>query len=61
MHFHGLRHTFTTRLIELGTDIKTVSSLLGHSSVQTTMEIYAHSQMETKRTAIDLLEKTMKN
>ena len=55
IRFHNLRHTFTTRMLELGTDVKTVSAILGHSSVKTTIEIYAHSQMETKRKAIDLL------
>lgn len=59
MHFHSLRHTFTTRLLELGIDIKTVSSLLGHSTVKITMEIYAHSQMDTKRSAVHLLEENM--
>ncbi len=59
IRFHNLRHTFTTRMLELGTDVKTVSTILGHSSVRTTMEIYAHSQMETKQKAIDLLAKQL--
>ena len=54
-HFHTLRHTFATRLIELGTDIKTVSTLLGHSSVRTTMEFYAHSLSECQRSAVERL------
>lgn len=39
---HGLRHTHATLLLEDGVDIKTVSERLGHDSVQTTLELYAH-------------------
>lgn len=55
--FHCLRHTFTTRIIELGTDVKTVSALLGHSSVRTTLDIYTHCRMKSKRKAIEKLAK----
>ena len=54
-HFHTLRHSFATRLLELGVDIKTVSTLLGHGSVRTTLDFYAHSLMEQQRTAIERL------
>ena len=54
-HFHTLRHSFATRLIELGVDIKTVSTLLGHSSARTTLDFYAHSRMETQRVAVEKL------
>lgn len=56
VHFHTLRHTFATRLLELGVDIKTVSVLLGHSSVRITLDCYAHSTLEQRRKAIRLLE-----
>ena len=55
IHFHGLRHTFATRLIEAGADYKTVSQLLGHASVNITLNLYVHPQMEQKRRAVELL------
>ena len=55
VHYHTLRHTFATRLIELGVDIKTISVLLGHASVKTTMDIYVHSLFSTQCAAINKL------
>lgn len=55
VHFHTLRHSFATRLLELGVDIKTVSVLLGHSSVRTTLDFYSHSLIEQQRLAMDRL------
>lgn len=54
-HFHTLRHSFATRLIELGVDIKTVSTLLGHSSAKTTLDFYAHSRLDMQRSAVEKL------
>lgn len=54
-HFHTLRHTFATRLLELGVDVKTVSALLGHSSARTTLDFYVHSLSEQQRAAMALL------
>ncbi len=53
--FHTLRHTFATRAIEAGMDVKTLSELLGHSNVQTTLNRYVHSSMEQKRLGIEKL------
>ena len=47
--FHILRHTFATYCMEANVDIKSLSELLGHSSVKTTLSIYIHSSMELKR------------
>ncbi len=55
INFHSLRHTFATRLIENGADYKTVSELLGHSSVSITLNLYVHPQIEQKRRAIELI------
>ena len=56
VHFHTLRHTFATRCIELGCDTKTLSEILGHSSVSITMNRYVHPSLEHKRKNITKLE-----
>lgn len=53
--FHSLRHSFATRCIEAGGDCKTVSALLGHSDVRTTMNLYVHPGSEQKRDCIDTM------
>ena len=53
--FHAIRHTFATRALELGVDIKTLSEILGHASVSVTLNIYAHSLYEQKKAAIGKL------
>ena len=55
VHFHTLRHSFATRLLELSVDVKTVSVLLGHGSVRTTLDFYAHSLIDQQRAAMELL------
>ena len=55
VHFHTLRHSFATRLLELGVDIQTVSALLGHSSARTTLDFYGHSLPDQRRQAVALL------
>lgn len=52
-NFHVLRHTFATRLIEAGSDPKTVSELLGHSAVQITLNKYVHPSFDMKKSAIE--------
>lgn len=49
INYHALRHTFATRCIESGMDIKSLSEILGHASVNITLNIYVHSSMEHKR------------
>lgn len=53
--YHALRHTFATRSIEAGVDIKTLSELLGHSTVDITLKTYVHTSDELKKKAIDKL------
>lgn len=59
LNFHSLRHTFATRAIESGMDIKTLSEILGHSNTAITLNIYVHSMFETKKKAIQNLSKMM--
>lgn len=49
VHFHVLRHTFATRCVEVGFEIKSLSEILGHTSPRFTLEQYVHSSMELKR------------
>ncbi len=51
--FHAIRHTFATRALELGVDIKTLSEILGHSSITITLNIYTHSLIEQKKIAME--------
>lgn len=55
INFHKLRHTFATRCIEVGIDTKTVSELLGHASVNITLNTYVHSSFEQKKKQIEKL------
>lgn len=48
-NYHALRHSFATRCIELSFDIKTLSVILGHSSVNITLNRYVHSSMDLKK------------
>ncbi|MEI5990807.1 hypothetical protein A5881_002312 [Enterococcus termitis] len=53
--FHSLRHSFATRCLEFGITIASISSLLGHSSVKMTLDIYTHSSLKEEIRAIEKL------
>lgn len=57
--FHSLRHTFATRCLELGVDIKTLSELLGHTNPTITLNRYVHSNMNLKRVALNKISKQL--
>lgn len=60
LKFHGLRHSFATRCIESHCDYKTVSVLLGHADISTTLNLYVHPNEEQKRNCIDKMMRNMK-
>lgn len=49
VNFHALRHTFATRCVELGFDVKSLSEILGHATVNITMNRYVHPTLELKK------------
>ena len=55
INYHVLRHTFATRCIESGMDVKTLSELLGHANTSTTLNTYVHSSMDRKRLQMERL------
>ena len=55
VNFHTLRHTFATRCIESGFDVKTLSEILGHTNVRTTLDKYVHSSFELKQKNMEKL------
>ena len=57
--FHTLRHTFASNCIRLGCDYKTVSELLGHASVNITLNIYVHSQLNQKKKCVNTVYKDL--
>ena len=57
IHFHSLRHSFASNLVQKGVPLYTIKELLGHSSISTT-EIYSHLNMETLKEAIKKLDET---
>jgi integrase len=55
---HALRHTFASKMIEGGVDIKIVSKILGHSSVRITYDIYIHVLDKHKKEAVESIDFT---
>ena len=55
INYHALRHTFATRCIEKGFDVKSLSEILGHANVNITLNRYVHSSMEQKRKYMESL------
>ena len=53
---HGLRHTYATALIRKGVNVKVVQELLGHTTVQMTLQVYSHVFPKDKQTAVAVLE-----
>jgi integrase len=56
--FHGLRHSFATRMVANGVDVKTLGMILGHADVSTTMNLYVHPTMGSK---LDAVNKSLRN
>ena len=58
--FHGLRHSFATRCIESKCDYKTVSVLLGHSNISTTLNLYVHPNLEQKKRGMEQMSRLLR-
>jgi len=56
VNYHCIRHTFATRCIEAGVDVKSLSEILGHANVAITLNTYVHSSLEIKRTQLEKLK-----
>lgn len=57
LNFHALRHTFATRAIECGMDIKTVADIMGHKNASITLNCYAHCMLDHK---IEMMQKLLR-
>lgn len=55
-NYHALRHTFATRCVETGFDLKSLSEILGHADVSITLQKYVHPSMQLKRQHMETLE-----
>lgn len=58
-NFHALRHTFATRALECGMDVKTLSEILGHKNASITLNRYSHSLMNHKITMMNKIGKLL--
>lgn len=52
LKFHGLRHTFATKMVANKVDVKTIASILGHADVSTTLNLYVHPSDDERQTAV---------
>lgn len=59
VNFHALRHMFATKCVDVGVDVKTLSEILGHCSVELTLNRYVHSPIERKRSCMKLFSDTV--
>ena len=59
VRFHALRHSFATRCIESKCDYKTVSVILGHASISTTLDLYVHPGIDDKRRCIERMSRAL--
>ena len=60
LKFHGLRHSFATRCIESKCDYKTVSVILGHANISTTLNLYVHPNLEQKKRCVNQMFKSLR-
>ena len=60
LRFHALRHSFATRCIESQCDYKTVSVILGHASISTTMDLYVHPGLDEKKRCIERMARALR-
>ena len=58
-NFHSLRHTFATRALELGMDVKTLAEILGHKNPMITLNRYSHSMLDHKLSMMNKLGKLL--
>jgi integrase len=60
VRLHNARHTFATLMLELGKSPKTVQTLLGHSTIATTLDIYSHVSLELEARAVARLDAALR-
>lgn len=61
LNLHGLRHTFATRLLEQGENLRVVQELLRHADIKTTGNIYSHVGIKVKKQAAQTMDSLLKN
>ena len=59
INYHALRHTFASRCVEVGVDIKSLSEILGHRDSSITLNTYVHTSMQQKRVQLDKLSSVL--